>query len=422
MSNAEDSALPFNAEGSGSASHVEQGQQASEGAGSAPPQHVEHGQTSEGSHVDPAELSAQARQKRRIAQLEEKIEALESGRAAKERQTNYFVAQGRAVRRVVALFDSIEDLVAENDRRYDLDEDAHHTLDEDRLEIGYITFTNTMRWFHKKAMDMDYEEYLQMLKLLRQGSDAARGDDTSKLKALVSEWVNREFKPDPLVDPDDKHSRGFTNDACGRLLCPSELDWNDFSVSGIRDRADGYIVTDLSFPTFVYEKYTTNPDDLEEGLFKSKILLQAYKAVFTSPSSAKDVEGDGDGADIIQNNRRARKSFNTIKVKKHVAQIIKMEKVTPRSIAYIICQVRFALSSVTSWRSVDGDFDYVQFWWTIVYFFERAPGREARRRTDRLLEWWTRKVFGRNIGAKQQVSETMSIRVKPANSWNGGAH
>lgn len=49
--------------------------------------------------------------------------------------------------------------------------------------------------------------------------------------------------------------------------------------AGIRNRADGYIVTDLSFPTFVYEKYTANPDDLEEGLFKSKILLQVRHGV-----------------------------------------------------------------------------------------------------------------------------------------------
>lgn len=76
-------------------------------------------------------------------------------------------------------------------------------------------------------------------------------------------------------------------------------------------------------------------------------------------------------------------------------------------------QVRFALSSVTSWRSIDGDFDYEQFWRTIVDFFEKAPGRVARCRVDALLEWWTRyvtytphykhhlklssrKVFGRN--------------------------
>ncbi|KAG2126956.1 hypothetical protein DEU56DRAFT_742666, partial [Suillus clintonianus] len=229
---------------------------------------------------------------------------------------------------------------------------------------------------------------------LRLGADSARGDDTSKLKTLVSEWVNREFKSDPPVDPHDKYSRGFINDACGRLLCPSELDWNDPAVrTGIRDRSEGHVVTDLSFPTFLYDKYTANPDDLEEGLFKGKILIQGYKAVFTSPSSAKDVEGDGDGADVIQNNRRARKTLSGIKVKKHVAQIINMKKVTPRSIAYITCQVRFALSSVTSWRSVDGDFDYVQFWQTIVDFFERAPGREAQRRVKRLLDWWTRCVM-----------------------------
>jgi hypothetical protein len=66
---------------------------------------------------------------------------------------------------------------------------------------------------------------------------------------------------------------------------------------------------------------------------------QAYKAVFTSPSSAKDVEGDGDGADVIENNRHAKKVSSGIKVKRHVAQIIQMDKVTSRSIAYITCQV-----------------------------------------------------------------------------------
>ncbi|KAG1858926.1 hypothetical protein F4604DRAFT_1684861 [Suillus subluteus] len=67
-----------------------------------------------------------------------------------------------------------------------------------------------------------------------------------------------------------------------------------------------------------------------------------------------------------------------------------MRKVTPRTITYIACQLRFALSSVTSWRSIDGDFDYVQFWQTIVDFFENAPGQEVQCRATRLLEWWTR--------------------------------
>ncbi|KAG1791086.1 uncharacterized protein HD556DRAFT_1241276, partial [Suillus plorans] len=291
------------------------------------------------------------------------------------RQVNHYMSQGRAFRRVVALFDNIEDLVAENDRRYDA-EDEETSVDQDRLHVGYVTLMNTFPWLYKKCSDMDYDDYIRMLKSLRQGADSARGDDTSKLKTLVSEWVNREFKPNPPVDMDDKHTRGFINDACGKLLCLTELDWNSPAVrAGIRDRAEGYIVTDLSFPAYLYEKYTANSDNLEEGLFKGKILIQSYKAVFTSPSSAKDVEGNGDGADVIENNRRTKKTISTIKVKKHV---------------------RFALSSITSWRSVDGDFDYVQFWQTIVDFFERPPGRDAQRRVTRLLEWWTRKVFGRS--------------------------
>ncbi|KAG1844150.1 hypothetical protein F4604DRAFT_1980499 [Suillus subluteus] len=326
-----------------------------------------------------ATASLQARQRRRIAQLEEKLEVLEAGRASKERQSNHYIASGRAIRHVVTLFDNVEDLVTENDRRYDL------TGDEE-TNVGYVTLTHTLPWFHKNAVEMDYDDYLHMMKMLRQGADGAQGDDTSKLKALVSEWVNREFKPDHPVDPDNKHSRGFANDACGRLLCPAEIDWNNpVARAGIRDRTDGYIVTDLSFPAFLYDKYTANPDDLEEGLFKGKILLQGYKAIFASPSSAKDIEGNGDGADVIQNNRLTKKSAAGVKVKKHVAQIIKMKKVTPQSIAYIACQ-----------RSIDGDFDYIQFWRTIMDFFEQPPGREAHRRVDRLLEWWTRKVFGRN--------------------------
>jgi len=53
-------------------------------------------------------------------------------------------------------------------------------------------------------------------------------------------------------------------------------------------------------------------------------------------------------------------------------------------------QVRFALSSVSSWRSIDGDFDNELFWDNVVSFFEDVPGPIARRRVDALLEWWTR--------------------------------
>lgn len=223
------------------------------------------------------------RQKRKIAELEEKLQELESGQAAKRRETNYYISKGRAIRRIVSLFDSIEDLICENDRRCDNDDDNDndndYTLEQDRLQVGYVALNNALPWFHRRASDMEYDDYAHMLKQLRQGADSARGDDTSKLKSLVPDWVNREFKPNLLMDPEDKYNRGFVNDESGRLLCPAELNWNNPIVrAGIRDRTDGYVVTEMSWPAFLYEGYTTDLNNLEKGLFKSKLLVQVCHA------------------------------------------------------------------------------------------------------------------------------------------------
>ncbi|KAG2108995.1 uncharacterized protein F5147DRAFT_773330 [Suillus discolor] len=213
--------------------------------------------------------SENARQQRRIADLEEKLQVLEAGQAVKK---------------------SIEDLISENDRRCNNDDDDNVTVEsifyffrltrvtyrfvdsQDHLQLGYIVLNNVLPWFHRKASDMEYDDYTHMLKMLRQGADGARGDDTSKLKSLVPEWVNHDFKPDPPVDPKDKFCRGFTNDTCGRLLCPSDV------RAGIRDRVDGHVVTEMSWPAFLYAGYTADQNNFEEGLFKSKLLVQAFKA------------------------------------------------------------------------------------------------------------------------------------------------
>ncbi|KAG1850395.1 hypothetical protein DFJ58DRAFT_729273 [Suillus subalutaceus] len=174
-------------------------------------------------------------------------------------------------------------------------------------------------------------------------------------------------------------------------------DWGNDSVKvGICDRTSEYIVSENSWPLFVYENYQVNRNDLEEGFLKSKLLVLAFKAIFTSPSSAREAEGDGYGADILENSRHARRKSEQMKVKTCVTSIINMKKVTPRAIAYVVCQVCFALSSVTSWHTVDGDFNYEAFWSNTVDFFENVPGPVMKRKVDKLLEWWTRKIFGTN--------------------------
>ncbi|KAG2739908.1 hypothetical protein P692DRAFT_20754425 [Suillus brevipes Sb2] len=340
--------------------------------------------------------SPHARAKRKIVTLMEEVETLKQDKAIKQRFTIYYVSQGRAIRRMVALYSPIEDLIAENDRRCE-DTDSDSSTEQDRLQRGYIELAKSLPWIHEKLASLDLEESEEMLKKLKRGADSARGDDTGTLKDLVASWVNIQCCPTPLIRADDKHHRGFVNDACGKLLCPAEWRWEDPAIrAGIRDRTTSFIVSENSWPIFMYENYEADAKNLERGLMKSKLLVMGFKAIFTSPSSANEVDGDGDGADIIENCRRAKRRSDQAKVKTCIASIIGMRKVTPRAIAYVVCQIRFALSNITSWRTVDGDFDYQIFWNNIVDFFEDPPGPAARARMDQLLEWWTRKVFGRN--------------------------
>ncbi|KAG1868167.1 hypothetical protein C8R48DRAFT_599093 [Suillus tomentosus] len=319
--------------------------------------------------------SPHARAKRRIATLMDEVEILKQDKATKQRKTTYYVSQGRAIRRMVVLYTPVEDLIAENDRRCE-HTDGDATIDQDRLQRGYIELTKALAWFHEKLASLEHEESEEMLRKLKRGADAARGDDTGTLKELVASWLNNDCRPTPLIRADDKHHRGFVSDASGKLLCPAEWQWDDPVIrAGIRDRTAAFIVSENSWPLFMYQDYEVDVNNLERGLMKSKLLIMAFKAIFTSPSSANEIDGEGDGADIIENHRRAQRQSDQAKVK--------------------TC-VRFALSNVTSWRTVDGDFDYQIYWNNIVDFFEDAPGPAARVRVNELLEWWTRKVFGKN--------------------------
>ncbi|KAG1721550.1 uncharacterized protein EDB91DRAFT_1256473 [Suillus paluster] len=341
--------------------------------------------------------TADARAKRRIAALEDELELMRQER--NEAETTYYVTQGRAIRRLVVLYTSLEDLIAENDHWYENRSEASTTA-QDRLQHGYIAFSRALPWLHTKLGDLDHEDCENMLKKLKKGADAARGDDTSCLKDLIATWINQDFRPFPLIKPDDKHSHGFVSDVCGKLLCPAEWDWDQTRVkAGICDRTSEYIVSENSWPLFLYENYTSNPANLEEGLLKSKILVLAFKAIFTSPSSVREADGDGNGAPI---------SLRAIGVPGRNQIRPKLKPASPRSstckksclvrllTSRVNGQVCFTLSYVSSWRTMDGDFDYEAFWNNIVDFFEDVPGPVATRRMEKLLEWWTRKIFGTN--------------------------
>ena len=65
------------------------------------------------------------------------------------------------------------------------------------------------------------------------GANDAQSDDTSRLKAVVANWLNCDMCCDEVTGPSSMLSAthrwecGISNDVTGCLLCPIEYDWDD---------------------------------------------------------------------------------------------------------------------------------------------------------------------------------------------------
>lgn len=69
-------------------------------------------------------------------------------------------------------------------------------------------------------------------KQLVKGADMARGDDVSSLKVIVVSWVYEAFGPSvPNLIAGSKDGCGLHNDHTGKLLCPSEFNWDEDELS-----------------------------------------------------------------------------------------------------------------------------------------------------------------------------------------------
>lgn len=127
----------------------------------------------------------------------------------------------------------------------------------------------------------------------------------------------------------------------------------------IRDGHPDFIVTADSWPAFLYPNARSHADgDVEHGLFRSAILLkvckncphfllyarfcwtetQAFKFIFTSPTSAQDIDSEKDvdsQAPPLKKHSKRQKA----PTRGNIANILGLKSVSPRSIAYTAVQV-----------------------------------------------------------------------------------
>ncbi|KIJ58306.1 hypothetical protein HYDPIDRAFT_119690 [Hydnomerulius pinastri MD-312] len=376
--------------------------------------------TAENEQQDNPQAQAVMRDKRRIKELEDELERFRSAPNSRRASTATVINKGRAFRRVVSLFDNPSDLVREYDRRLaladegldDANDPSPHSPGHNRLFYGFQEFMEFMPWVRAKLTDLDPNELEELFKELRKGADGARGDDASSLKQVVVTWLGNLFPTiEPPISPTLKWDRGLEHDATGALLRPIEYNWDDLEVRRkIRERHPEFLVTAESWPAFLFEVgHVNNPENIENGLFRSTLLLKTFKLIFTSPTSAQEVTV-GDDASTGPPSKRSRSSSEKA-TRSHVASLIGMRSVKPRAIAYAAVQLRFTLSSLSSWRIFDGDFDANAFYQNVVEYFEATPGPVAKAKVQALLLWWDRKVFGRNHEILRTPEQAGSLTV-----------
>lgn len=123
--------------------------------------------------------------------------------------------------------------------------------------------------------------------------------------------------------------------------------------SKIRNNDDGYALDGQYFLTCLYPKGHANPELVERGFLRSRLLLQVrlvsylltcadffkvYCSIFTSPSSSEGFDEENEDGPARKKHKSKRQKNAT---KSHVASLLNMDgKVTSRSIAYAAVMVR----------------------------------------------------------------------------------
>ncbi|KAJ7835823.1 hypothetical protein B0H14DRAFT_2795269 [Mycena olivaceomarginata] len=214
---------------------------------------------------------------------------------------------------------------------------------------------------------------------IQEGSDDARGDDTTKLKGVVIDWLLHFHDPDVPIAPADipsktsKTGRAFNNSLTGEALCPHEYPATADTYEKIKN-GDKSFPLNGKMPAFLYPRnHPYNKDNIEEKLLEGPLPITAAKQIYQGPSAALQEPGFHRG----RAGNAARNGQDTL---------------GPRDVAYVCTQVYFSLSNLSTWAARDGKFSYNDFYWSIVDIFEGGEGEE-------ILANFNHHVFGDTAGA-----------------------
>ncbi|KAG2056215.1 hypothetical protein BDR06DRAFT_981606 [Suillus hirtellus] len=217
------------------------------------------------------------------------------------------------------------------------------------------------------------------------GAACARGEDTKSLKLVIIDWIAPAGEAVvPPLPRNSKISRGFNHPLTGRLLCPAELDWDDADTKQ-RLQSSELVISGDQWPLFVYANEVFDPEDPWNGLLRSRLLVNAFRHIFTSPSS-------------VDKEPKATRAGN--------ARIHGMTTVTSASVAYVATQIRFALCSSSVFSRTDTVTDSETFYHSLLDLLE---DQDESREVTELLLWWNCQIFPTSSAAKRPLKANSAL-------------
>ncbi|KAG1847966.1 hypothetical protein C8R48DRAFT_779037 [Suillus tomentosus] len=229
------------------------------------------------------------------------------------------------------------------------------------------------------------EEILHIGELIGKGAAGARGDDTKTLKSAILDWIAPKGEAiQPPLHRNSKIDRGFNHELTGSLLCPAGLDWNDPQTKE-NLRSGELLVCGDQWPIFLYAHHIYDAEDPWCGLLWSRLLICAYKHIFTSPSS-------------VDREPKATRSGN--------ARLHGMNSATIASIAYVATQVRRELCFFVLFSRTDTTTDSETFYHSLLDLLEDP---DESKEVDELLIWWNRQVFPTSSAAKRNITANSAL-------------
>ncbi|KAJ7185364.1 hypothetical protein C8R46DRAFT_1342648 [Mycena filopes] len=313
------------------------------------------------------------------------------------------------------------------DQSLSVERPADTSRSHERNYSAYVIIDALIPGLAEKIASLEPTEKAGYFTLIQKGANDGRSDDFKRISSLIGGWINADMDKPELAVLDHtpskmvlnektgeteevrgrapaltsrRDTRGVEHDVVGGLLTSTATDWNDASQrAAARTGGLAHLNGDYYFRIF-YHGYQGDPRNPETGFMKSRYLVQSYKAVFTSPSSA---EVDKENAPAVKKRKTSGRC---------VATILNMNgKVTSRSLAYIGVLVWLSLTTTFDWQEEYYGVSLPQMYDFLVDFFEEPEeGTQARERMDQLLAWWNEQIFPTHASAAATNKMAVSSR------------